>query len=180
SLQYRNGAEDFTYDKRKLWTCYLKIIVTLNKFEVIDSEVTSFPRAFLNRLLTTVKALTVYVTAITQPDAYVPTGCQPTSRVMIKKKSHEDKIEKESAKPNSTFDECTTAVNAVKSVQEDNESAHTDPLWWGVLDFREDNASPSPNLPRAKDFLSTDEVNRLMSMTRKKRRKISVNQQNLS
>ncbi|CAG8664011.1 7194_t:CDS:2, partial [Paraglomus brasilianum] len=192
------------------------------------------------------KALTVYVTAITQPDAYVPTGCQPTSHVVdeesspnvvnfwneIEKKSYEDKIEKESlgyisnviddsirdskdartflsdnlksfvkeqagkrnhdhmedsqdhelnsglhtpdsnkkAKPNSTFDvsfdEYTTAINAVKSVQKNNESAHTDPLWWGVLDFREDNISPSPNLPRAKDFLSTDEVNRLMSMTR--------------
>ncbi|CAI2164056.1 19736_t:CDS:2 [Funneliformis geosporum] len=50
---------------------------------------------------------------------------------------------------NVSFDEYTTAVNAVKSIQEDNESVHTD-----------------PNLPRAKDFFSTDEIGRLMSMTR--------------
>ncbi|CAG8501109.1 8131_t:CDS:2 [Acaulospora morrowiae] len=35
-----------------------------------------------------------------------------------------------------------------------------------VLDFREENISPSPNLPRAKNFLSTDEIDRLMIMAR--------------
>lgn len=39
------------------------------------------------------------------------------------------------------------------------------PLWWGVLDFREENVSPSPSLPRAKNFLSENEFDRLLSMT---------------
>ncbi|CAB5369452.1 unnamed protein product [Rhizophagus irregularis] len=30
---------------------------------------------------------------------------------------------------NVSFDEYTTVVNAVKSIQQDNESAYTDPLW---------------------------------------------------
>ncbi|CAG8636425.1 2447_t:CDS:10, partial [Ambispora leptoticha] len=63
-----------------------------------------------------------------------------------------------------SFEEYTTVVHAVESLQEVNESAHTDPLWWGVLDFREENISPSPDLPRAKNFLSTDEIDRLMGM----------------
>ena len=40
------------------------------------------------------------------------------------------------------------------------------PLWWGVLDFREDNFSPCPCLPRAKVFISEQEVNRLMEIAR--------------
>ncbi|CAG8559466.1 17256_t:CDS:10, partial [Dentiscutata heterogama] len=66
---------------------------------------------------------------------------------------------------NLSFDEYTNAVNAVNSVQNDKESAHTNPLWWGVLDFREENVSPSPSLPRAKNFLSANEIDRLMNMT---------------
>ncbi|CAG8710083.1 9928_t:CDS:10 [Cetraspora pellucida] len=63
---------------------------------------------------------------------------------------------------NVSFDEYINAINAVNSIQNNNESAHTNPLWWGVLDFREENLSPSPSLPRAKNFLSANEVNRLM------------------
>ncbi|CAG8739367.1 31007_t:CDS:10, partial [Racocetra persica] len=66
---------------------------------------------------------------------------------------------------NVSFDEYTNAVNAVNSIQNNKESAHTNPLWWGVLDFREENVSPSPSLPRAKNFLSANEIDRLMNMT---------------
>ncbi|CAG8703326.1 14146_t:CDS:2, partial [Acaulospora morrowiae] len=66
---------------------------------------------------------------------------------------------------NVSFDEYTIAVNAVNSIQNDKESAHTNPLWWGVLDFREENVSPSPSLPRAKNFLSANEIDHLMNMT---------------
>ncbi|CAG8534686.1 10915_t:CDS:2 [Acaulospora morrowiae] len=66
---------------------------------------------------------------------------------------------------NVSFDEYTTAVNAVNSIQNDKESAHTNPLWWGVLDFREEDVSPSPSLPRAKNFLSANEIDHLMNIT---------------
>ncbi|CAG8743856.1 6792_t:CDS:10, partial [Gigaspora margarita] len=66
---------------------------------------------------------------------------------------------------NVSFDEYTNAVNAINSVQNDKESAHTNPLWWGVLDFCEENVSPSPSFPRAKNFISANEIIRLMNMT---------------
>ncbi|CAB4489103.1 unnamed protein product [Rhizophagus irregularis] len=80
-----------------------------------------------------------------------------TSGQRSKKRCYEDKIEKESLGYindlksfvekhdekrnydhmedsqgytfNVSFDEYTTVVNAVKSIQQDNESAYTDPLW---------------------------------------------------
>ncbi|CAI2192131.1 5576_t:CDS:2, partial [Funneliformis geosporum] len=67
---------------------------------------------------------------------------------------------------NVSFDEYITVVHAVKSIQNVNESAYTNPLWWGVLDFREENISLSLDFSRAKNFLSTDKIDRLMSMTR--------------
>ncbi|EXX66181.1 hypothetical protein RirG_126270 [Rhizophagus irregularis DAOM 197198w] len=63
-----------------------------------------------------------------------------------------------------SLDKYINAINAVNSIQNNTESAHTDPLWWGVLDFREENVSPSPSLPRAKNFLPDDEIDRLMNM----------------
>ncbi|CAJ0648360.1 12812_t:CDS:10 [Entrophospora sp. SA101] len=66
---------------------------------------------------------------------------------------------------NVSLDEYIDTINAVNSIQNNKESAHTNPLWWGVLDFREENVSPSPHLPRAKNFLSANEINRLMNIT---------------
>ena len=40
------------------------------------------------------------------------------------------------------------------------------PSWWGILDFREEGVHPSPSLPRAKQFLSEEEINRLVGMSK--------------
>ncbi|CAG8616354.1 6918_t:CDS:10, partial [Diversispora eburnea] len=58
--------------------------------------------------------------------------------------------------------EYITAIKAVENIQKRNEFAHNNPLWWGVLDFREENISPCPDHPRAKNFLPEGEINHLM------------------
>ncbi|CAG8776957.1 13040_t:CDS:2, partial [Gigaspora rosea] len=56
-----------------------------------------------------------------------------------------------------------TAVKAVENVQKKDESANNDPLWWGVLDFREDNVYPCPDNLRAENLLPKAEVDRLIN-----------------
>ncbi|CAB4445292.1 unnamed protein product [Rhizophagus irregularis] len=73
-------------------------------------------------------------------------------------------VHNKKARTETSLDKYINAINAVNSIQNNTESAHTDPLWWGVLDFREENVSPSPSLPRAKKFLPDDEIDRLMNM----------------
>ncbi|CAG8681757.1 43527_t:CDS:2 [Gigaspora margarita] len=62
---------------------------------------------------------------------------------------------------NISFNEYTNVINAVKSIQQDNKSAHTD-----VLDFRKENIFPIPDYPCAKSFFSTDKINYLIIITR--------------
>ncbi|CAG8505484.1 7501_t:CDS:10, partial [Paraglomus occultum] len=66
-----------------------------------------------------------------------------------------------------SFDEYIDAVSAIETVRVDNAAAHTDPSWWGFLDFREEGVHPNLSLPRAKQFLSEEEINRLMAMARR-------------
>ncbi|CAG8518814.1 4735_t:CDS:2, partial [Gigaspora rosea] len=56
-----------------------------------------------------------------------------------------------------------TAINTVENIQKRDEYAHNDPLWWGILDFRDDNISPCPDSLRAENFLSEGEINRFIN-----------------
>ena len=38
------------------------------------------------------------------------------------------------------------------------------PLWWGVVDLREERVAPSPDLPHAKHFLPDTEVSQLQQL----------------
>nr|CAG8575314.1 13639_t:CDS:10 [Entrophospora candida] len=74
-LQYREKEYDFTYDRRQEHKLYKKSLEVLSKDHIQARECLSKFEVKLN------------VIAITQPDAHVPTGCQPTSRVMYVKTS---------------------------------------------------------------------------------------------
>ncbi|CAB4418926.1 unnamed protein product [Rhizophagus irregularis] len=57
-----------------------------------------------------------------------------------------------------------TVIKAIKIIQSDNNAAYINPLWWGVLDFREENIHPAPNHLRVKNFLPENEINRHKDM----------------
>ncbi|CAG8510201.1 8223_t:CDS:2, partial [Paraglomus occultum] len=52
-----------------------------------------------------------------------------------------------------------TVIKEIIRLQEnDNAAAHTNPLWWGVLDLQAEKKSPCVDVPRAQEFLSQEKV----------------------
>ncbi|KAG9304975.1 hypothetical protein G9A89_003144 [Geosiphon pyriformis] len=55
----------------------------------------------------------------------------------------------------------TAVIDAINIIRRDDAAAHTNPLWWGIVDLRPEKISPCPDLPRAKELLQPDEFKRL-------------------
>ncbi|RUP51361.1 hypothetical protein BC936DRAFT_148525 [Jimgerdemannia flammicorona] len=55
-------------------------------------------------------------------------------------------------------------IAGIVDVRANDEAALTNPLWWGIIDLREERVSPLPDLPRAKQFLPDAEVDELRQL----------------
>ncbi|RUS24944.1 hypothetical protein BC938DRAFT_472845, partial [Jimgerdemannia flammicorona] len=52
-------------------------------------------------------------------------------------------------------------VEQIRKTQQHDEDALTKPLWWAVIDLRQQKVRPGPDLPRAKDLLPEGEFTQL-------------------